>query len=188
MPQNEKNLVWIDCEMTGLDPQTDEIIEIAAIITDSHLNVVAESKPIAIHQPSHVLDEMDEWNTTTHTRSGLVDRIKDSSYDTAQAEREILEFVSEHVPQGISPFCGNSVHQDRFFMRRLMPQLEAYLHYRNLDVSSLKILVERWAPYMLGGLDKKARHLALDDIRESIQELRFYRDNFLNYLPDPINR
>ena len=179
MTVSEHNLIWIDLEMTGLDPQTDQIIEIATVITDSALNELAEGPVLAIHQADEVLAGMDEWNTEQHGGSGLTDRVRKSTIDTATAERETLAFVEQWVGQGVSPMCGNSICQDRRFMARLMPTLEDYFHYRNLDVSSLKELARRWAPEVYKGFSKDSSHLALDDIRDSIAELRYYRDNFL---------
>ena len=179
MAVSEGNLIWIDLEMTGLDPQNDQIIEIATVITDSALNELAEGPVLAIHQPDEVLAGMDEWNTKQHGGSGLTERVRKSAVDTAIAERETLAFVEQWVAKGVSPMCGNSICQDRRFMARLMPGLEDYFHYRNLDVSSLKELARRWAPDVYKGFNKDSSHLALDDIRDSIAELRYYRDNFL---------
>ncbi len=179
MTQDANNLVWIDLEMTGLDTMNDWIIEIATIVTDAKLNILAEGPMLAIHQPDAVLNAMDEWNTNQHSQSGLIERVKQSSYDTARAERETVEFLQQYVPQGASPMCGNSICQDRRFMARLMPELEQFFHYRNLDVSSIKELAIRWAPDVVKGVVKQGRHLALDDIRDSINELAHYRDNFL---------
>ncbi|QXP84672.1 oligoribonuclease [Methylococcus sp. Mc7] len=179
MAQDAQNLIWIDLEMTGLDTQNDAIIEIATIITDSQLNVLAEGPVLAIHQPESVLDRMDDWNRKQHGESGLIERVRRSTVDEAEAERLTLGFVGEWVPPNESPICGNSICQDRRFLARCMPRLEAYFHYRNLDVSTLKILAERWAPALKEGLQKQSTHLALDDIRESIAELRYYRDTAL---------
>ncbi len=180
MPEpSERNLIWIDLEMTGLDTDNDGIIEIATVITDSELNVLAEGPVIAIHQPDSVLEGMDAWNTRQHGQSGLVDRVRSSSYDYATAERETLEFLQKWVPAGVSPMCGNSICQDRRFLHRLMPQLEGYFHYRHIDVSTLKELAARWYPGFGKGFKKEAAHLAMDDVKESIRELRFYRDGFL---------
>lgn len=179
MAQDAQNLIWIDLEMTGLDTQHDAIIEIATIITDSQLNVLAEGPVLAIHQPESVLDRMDDWNRKQHGESGLIERVRRSTVDEAEAERLTLGFVGEWVPPNESPICGNSICQDRRFLARCMPRLEAHFHYRNLDVSSLKILAERWAPALKDGLQKQSTHLALDDIRESIAELRYYRDTVL---------
>ena len=179
MPINDKNLIWLDLEMTGLDTQNDRIIEIATIVTDSELNVLAEGPEIAIHQPEVVIDAMDDWNTRQHGNSGLVERVHNSSYDEAAAEAETLEFLRQWVPERVSPMCGNSICQDRRFLARCMPTLEAYFHYRNLDVSTLKELAARWSPDLLGGFSKKGSHLALDDVRESIAELAYYREHFI---------
>lgn len=179
MAVSQDNLIWIDLEMTGLDPDTDVIIEVATIITDADLNVLAEGPVIAVHQPDEALEAMDEWNTRTHGNSGLIDRVKQSAVGTALAEQKTLEFLQDYVPKGASPICGNSICQDRRFLYRLMPSLEAYFHYRNLDVSTLKILAHMWAPDVATGLTKKGTHQALDDIRESIEELRYYRAHLL---------
>ena len=179
MPLSKDNLIWIDLEMTGLEPQTDQIIEIATIVTDSQLNILARGPEIAIHQPQPVLDAMDEWNTRQHGQSGLVNRVQESSYSLASAEQETLEFLKLWVPAGASPICGNSICQDRRFLARLMPTLEDYFHYRNLDVSSLKELAVRWAPGLLDGFRKEGSHLALNDIKESIAELAYYREHFI---------
>ena len=172
-------LIWVDLEMTGLDTSSDSIIEIATIVTDSGLEVLAEGPVIAIHQDDEVLLGMDEWNTRQHGQSGLVQRVRESTAGTCEAERQTLEFLREWVAEGASPMCGNSICQDRRFMAREMPQLEAFFHYRNLDVSSLKILAGMWAPKVAAGFVKESAHLALDDIRDSIAELRHYRDFFL---------
>ena len=174
------NLIWIDLEMTGLDTFNDVIIEIATVVTDKDLNKLAEGPVIAIHHPDSVLDAMDEWNTQHHGDSGLVDRIKKSQYSAQQAEAETIAFLHEYLPEGASPMCGNSICQDRRFMARLMPDLENYFHYRNLDVSTLKELAARWKPEVLDQFEKKGAHLALDDILESIDELRFYRKAILS--------
>jgi oligoribonuclease len=172
-------LVWIDLEMTGLDPERDRIIEIATIVTDPGLEVVAEGPVLAIHQPEQQLALMDEWNRSTHGGSGLLQRVRGSRVTEAEAERATLEFLARHVAAGASPMCGNSVCQDRRFLARHMPALERFFHYRNLDVSTLKELARRWAPPVLAGVQKKSSHLALDDIRESIDELRHYRATLL---------
>lgn len=172
-------LIWIDLEMTGLDTNRDSIIEIASIVTDANLDVIAEGPVVAINQTEAVLSGMDEWNTRQHNQSGLVDRVLKSPFTVADAERQTLEFLAELVQSGASPMCGNSICQDRRFMAREMPDLEAFFHYRNLDVSSLKILAGMWAPAVAAGLSKASAHLALDDIRDSIAELRHYREHFL---------
>jgi oligoribonuclease len=179
MAGNAQNLIWIDLEMTGLDTINDTIIEIATVVTDSELNTVAEGPVIAIHQPDQRLDAMDEWNTTQHGSSGLTRRVRESQWGTASAEQATLEFLAQHTEQGASPMCGNSICQDRRFMAREMPMLEDWFHYRNLDVSSLKELARRWAPEMAKGFVKHSSHLALDDIYDSIAELRWYREHFL---------
>ncbi|WP_138439255.1 oligoribonuclease [Marinobacter alexandrii] len=171
-------LVWIDLEMTGLDPEKERIIEMATIITDSELNVVAEGPVIAVHQPDSLLDAMDEWCTNTHGASGLTKRVKESAIDEAQAEQQTLEFLQQHLEAGKSPLCGNSIGQDRRFLVKYMPRLEGFFHYRNLDVSTIKELARRWRPDVLAGVKKQGSHLALDDIRDSISELRHYRDTF----------
>ncbi|HCA65982.1 oligoribonuclease [Stutzerimonas stutzeri] len=177
--QNPQNLIWIDLEMTGLDPDNDVIIEMATIVTDSQLNVLAEGPVIAVHQSDEVLARMDEWNTRQHGGSGLTQRVRESRIATAEAERLTLEFLEQWVPKGKSPICGNSICQDRRFLYRQMPTLEAYFHYRNLDVSTLKELAARWAPQIMEGFKKGGTHLALDDIRDSIAELRHYREHFI---------
>ncbi|MCY1283852.1 Oligoribonuclease [compost metagenome] len=177
--QNPHNLIWIDLEMTGLDPDRDVIIEIATIVTDSDLKVLAEGPVIAVHQSEAALAGMDEWNTRTHGQSGLTQRVRESRLDTAAAEAQTLAFLEQWVPKGASPICGNSICQDRRFLYRHMPKLEAYFHYRYLDVSTLKILAGLWAPQVKDSFQKKGAHLALDDIRESIAELQHYREHFL---------
>jgi len=179
MAQNANYLIWIDLEMTGLDTQNDVIIEIATIVTDSELNILAEGPELAIHQPDEVLAGMDEWNTRQHGQSGLTERVRKSQIDEAEAERQTIEFLSEFVPANTSPMCGNSICQDRRFLARCMPVLEDYFHYRNLDVSSLKELAKRWAPEAAKGPVKKSSHLAMDDIKDSIEELRHYRQHFI---------
>ncbi|MCM0043083.1 MAG: oligoribonuclease [Burkholderiaceae bacterium] len=176
---NEFNLVWIDMEMTGLDPDNDRVIELAAIVTDAHLNVLAEGPVFAIHQPDEVMDGMDAWNKGTHGRSGLIDRVKASIVTEAQAEAMMIEFLRAYVPEGKSPMCGNSICQDRRFMARHMPKLEAFFHYRNLDVSTLKELCRRWKPELIAGFKKHQLHTALADIRESVEELKYYREHFI---------
>ena len=180
MAVSENNLIWIDLEMTGLVPDADRIIEIATVITDSALNELAEGPVLAIHQPDEVLGAMDEWNTRQHGGSGLTDRVRSSGIDTAAAEQATLSFLEDWVPKGISPMCGNSICQDRRFLARLMPTLEEFFHYRNLDVSTLKELARRWAPEVYSGFSKDSSHLALDDIRDSIAELRHYREYLMN--------
>ena len=176
---SELNLIWVDMEMTGLDPDKDVVIEIASIVTDSNLQTLAEGPVIALHQSDEVLNGMDEWNTSHHNSSGLVARVQQSTENEDSATRKTLEFLQQHVPAGASPMCGNSIGQDRRFMARHMPLLEQYFHYRNLDVSTLKILMQRWRPDLEAGFSKAGTHLALDDIRESIEELRYYREHFL---------
>lgn len=176
---DENNLIWIDLEMTGLDPERDRIIEIATLVTDANLNVLAEGPTIAVHQPDSQLALMDDWNVRTHTASGLVARVKASTQDDRAAELATLAFLQQWVPAGKSPICGNSIGQDRRFLFRYMPELEAYFHYRYLDVSTLKELARRWKPEMLAGFKKRNTHQALDDIRESVAELAYYREHFL---------
>ncbi len=178
MTQSADNLIWIDLEMTGLDTDRDRIIEIATVVTDSDLNIIAEGPVLAIHQSDEVLAGMDEWNTNQHGRSGLTQRVRESRIDEAQAEALTLEFLRQYVPPKTSPMCGNSICQDRRFLHRCMPELEQYFHYRHIDVSTIKELMKRWAPQLLTGFSKKGTHLALDDIKESIEELRFYREQF----------
>lgn len=182
MTQSADNLIWIDLEMTGLDTDRDYIIEIATVVTDSQLNIIAEGPVLAIHQSDEVLGAMDEWNTRQHGGSGLTQRVRDSRVTEAEAEAQTLEFLRQYVPERASPMCGNSICQDRRFLHRCMPELERYFHYRHIDVSTIKELVKRWAPDKLAGLTKKGAHLALDDIKESIEELRFYRKHC--FLPE----
>ena len=179
--QHPDNLIWIDLEMTGLDPANDRIIEIATIVTDAELNVLAEGPSLAVKQPDALLDGMDEWNTRQHGQSGLTQRVRDSQISAAEAERLTIDFLAEWVPAGKSPMCGNSICQDRRFLYRGMPALEKYFHYRNLDVSTLKELASRWAPEVKNGFKKQSSHLAMDDIRDSIAELQHYREHFIKY-------
>ena len=176
---NEMNLVWIDMEMTGLDPDNDRVIEIAAIVTDAELNILAEGPVFAIHQSDAVLDKMDAWNKGTHGRSGLIDKVKASTVTEADATAQMISFLRQHVPAGKSPMCGNSICQDRRFMARHMPVLEQYFHYRNVDVSTIKELCRRWKPELISGFKKHQMHTALADIRESVEELRYYREHFI---------
>ena len=178
MASKRQNLIWIDLEMTGLDTTTDQIIEIATIVTDSDLNILAIGPVLAIHQPDEILEGMDSWNTKTHTTSGLVERVRDSIVTTREAEEKTIQFLLEHVDKGVSPMCGNSICQDRRFMARLMPELEAFFHYRNLDVSSIKELVVRWRS-SLESFKKRSTHMALNDIEDSINELKYYREHFI---------
>ena len=179
MTQNASNLCWLDMEMTGLDPERERIIEVAMIITDSDLNVLAQSDVYVIHQSDELLNGMDEWNTRQHGGSGLVARVRASQTGEAEAEAATLAFLAEWVPEGASPMCGNSICQDRRFLARYMPTLERYFHYRHLDVSTLKVLAQRWAPAVAAGFTKQSSHLALDDIRDSVAELRHYRAHFI---------
>ena len=179
MTARSDNLVWIDLEMTGLDPDRDRIIEIATVVTDGNLRILAEGPAIAIRQPQAALEGMDEWNRTTHGASGLLERVRRSEVTTAEAELVTLDFLRQHAEPGASPMCGNSICQDRRFLAREMPALEKFFHYRNLDVSSVKELARRWAPEVFAGLRKGSTHLALEDILESIRELEYYREAFL---------
>ena len=181
MVQGPHNLIWIDLEMTGLDCDNDAIIEIATVMTDKELNILEKGPVLAIFQNNSVLDKMDDWNRKHHGESGLIERVKQSSVDEAAAEAQTLAFIEQWVGAGISPMCGNSICQDRRFLFRCMPKLEAYFHYRNLDVSTLKELAIRWAPNVSKGFKKNSSHQALEDIMESIDELRYYRDHFLKY-------
>ncbi|SOY82135.1 oligoribonuclease [Cupriavidus taiwanensis] len=179
--KSENNLIWLDMEMTGLQPDTDRIIEVAVVITDSELNILAEGPVLVIHQSDAVLDGMDNWNKGTHGRSGLIDKVKASTLTEEQAEAELLAFLKRWVPAGKSPMCGNSICQDRRFMARYMPKLEAFFHYRNLDVSTLKELCKRWEPAVHKGFVKRQLHTALADILESVEELRYYRTHFIRH-------
>ena len=179
MAQDPNNLIWIDMEMSGLDPEVERILEIAVVITTSQLDVVAEAPVLVVHQPDSLLDAMDAWNKGTHGKSGLIDRVKASTLTEVEAEAQIVAFISQHVPAKQSPICGNSVHQDRRFLVRYMPKLEDYFLYRNLDVSTLKELARRWKPEVMAGLVKHGKHEALADIHESIAELKYYRETIL---------
>ncbi|MBW3566566.1 MAG: oligoribonuclease [Proteobacteria bacterium] len=182
MSQSADNLIWIDLEMTGLDTGADHIIEIATLVTDADLNILAEGPVLAIHQDDDALAGMDEWNTRQHGNSGLVKRVRESRITESEAEKQTIAFLQQWVPAGASPMCGNSICQDRRFLARLMPDLERYFHYRNLDVSTLKELAKRWAPDVAKGFNKESCHLALDDIRDSVEELRYYRERL--FLPE----
>ncbi|MGB7180921.1 MAG: oligoribonuclease [Burkholderiaceae bacterium] len=182
--RDANNLIWLDMEMTGLSPSTDRIIEVAIVVTDGSLNILAQSDAIAVHQTDEVLAGMDKWNTSTHGKSGLTQRVRESEYDEARAEAAMLSFVSAWLPKGVSPMCGNSICQDRRFMANYMPKLEEFFHYRNLDVSTLKELAKRWAPEVAKGFQKRSAHTALADIIESIEELRYYREKFIT-VPNP---
>lgn len=182
MAVDKKHLIWIDLEMTGLDTLNDTIIEIATIVTDSELNILAEGPVFAIHTPDIVLNSMDDWNTRQHGQSGLIDRIRRSNVTMVQAETETIAFLSKYVESGRSPMCGNSICQDRRFLARQMPTLERFFHYRNLDVSTVKELAYRWRPDILSSFEKKGSHLALDDIRDSIRELRHYKAHFFKFI------
>jgi oligoribonuclease len=179
MAQDQNNLIWLDMEMSGLTPETDRIIEVAIVITNSNLETVAEGPVLVVHQDDAVLDGMDNWNKSTHAKSGLIDKVKASSLDERAAELRMLDFLKLHVPKGISPMCGNSICQDRRFMARWMPQLEAWFHYRNLDVSTLKELCKRWKPELAKGMVKHGKHEALADVYESVEELKYYREHLL---------
>ena len=177
--QNPNNLAWLDMEMTGLNPDSDKIIEVAMIITDQDLNILAQSDVLVIPQPDSIMDNMDAWNTGTHQRTGLTAKVKAATLTEAEAEQQLLHFMAQWLPEKTSPMCGNTIHQDRRFMARYMPKLEAYFHYRNLDVSTLKELAKRWHPAVAKGVVKKGAHQALDDIIESIEEMKYYRAQFL---------
>ncbi len=181
MTLDSRNLIWIDLEMTGLDPDNDFIIEIATVVTDKDLHILAEGPVLAVHQEDSVMAAMDNWNQKHHGQSGLIDRVKKTTVDDAEAEQQTLDFLQKWVPEGKSPMCGNSICQDRRFLYRYMPKLEAFFHYRNLDVSTLKELAARWAPEIQKGFQKRASHQALDDVIESIDELKYYRENFIKY-------
>jgi oligoribonuclease len=176
---NEFNLIWVDMEMTGLNPDSDRIIEVAVVVTDPQLNILAEGPVFAIHQPDEIMDGMDAWNKGTHGRSGLIDKVKASTLDEAAAEQQLLEFIAKYIPRSGSPMCGNTIGQDRRFLVRYMPKLEAYFHYRNLDVSTLKELAKRWKPTAYSSFKKQQAHTALADVHESIEELAHYRETFL---------
>ena len=179
MAQDANNLVWLDMEMSGLDPDRDRILEVAIVVTNSNLDIVAEGPVRVVHQSEAVLDGMDSWNKGTHGKSGLIDRVKASQFAEADVEGELIAWLAQYVPANASPMCGNSICQDRRFLARYMPKLESYFHYRNLDVSTLKELVKRWKPAIAGGFAKHGKHEALADILESIEELKYYREHFL---------
>jgi len=179
MAQDKNNLIWIDMEMSGLKPDEDRILEVAMVITDSQLNTVAEAPVLVVRQDAAVLDGMDSWNKSTHAKSGLIDKVKASMLGDAEVENQMIDFLKQHVPEGASPMCGNSICQDRRFLARWMPKLEAYFHYRNLDVSTLKELAKRWKPEVASGLTKHGKHEALADVYESIEELKYYREHFI---------
>jgi len=179
MAANENRLIWLDMEMTGLDPAKERIIEVAVVVTEADLTLVAEGPVLVIHQPNSLLDAMDSWNKSTHSKSGLIDKVKASTLTEAEAEDLLLRFLSQHVPAGKSPLCGNTVSQDRRFMYAYMPRLEQFFHYRNLDVSTLKELARRWVPAIYKGFEKQSKHEALADIYESIDELKYYREKWL---------
>ena len=179
LPKSDQNLVWLDCEMTGLEPDTDRLIEIAVIVTNADLSVRVEGPVYVIHQSDETLDKMDAWNKGTHGKSGLIDKVKASTTDEAQAEQQLIEFLLRYVPKSASPMCGNTISQDRRFLVRYMPRLEAFFHYRNLDVSTLKELAKRWRPEVYAGFKKAQSHTALADVHESIDELLYYREHFL---------
>ncbi len=181
MAQDPSHLIWIDLEMTGLNPDSDLIIEIATLVTDQNLNILAQGPVLAVHQSDAALAAMDEWNQHHHGQSGLIERVKASTVDDVEAERQTIEFLKQWVPENTSPICGNSIGQDRRFLCRYMPKLEAYFHYRNIDVSTLKELAARWAPEVKDGFKKESSHQALDDIIESIEELRYYREHFIRF-------
>jgi len=179
MAADANNLIWVDMEMSGLDPEIEKVLEVAIVVTDTQLNTVAEGPVIVVHQPDAVLDAMDAWNKSTHAKSGLIERVKASRLTEADADLKLVEFLKQQVPAGVSPLCGNSVHQDRRFMVKYLPGFEAYFHYRNLDVSTLKELMRRWKPELAAGMTKHGKHEALADIYESIEELKYYREHFI---------
>ncbi|HEY0201089.1 MAG TPA: oligoribonuclease [Burkholderiaceae bacterium] len=179
LSKSDQNLVWLDCEMTGLDPEVDRLLEIAVIVTGPELTPCIESPVFVIHQPDALLDKMDAWNKGTHGRSGLIDKVKASTVDEAEAERQLVAFIGQYVPKGASPMCGNTIGQDRRFLVKYMPKLEAFFHYRNLDVSTLKELAKRWKPAIYNGFKKAQKHTALADVHESIDEMAYYREHFL---------
>jgi oligoribonuclease len=179
LAKSDQNLVWIDCEMSGLDPEKERLLEVAVVVTGPHLTPRIEGPVVVIHQSDELLDAMDAWNKGTHGRSGLIDKVRASTLSEAQAEDLLLDFIARYVPQGASPMCGNTIGQDRRFLVKYMPRLEAYFHYRNLDVSTLKELARRWRPEVYGGFKKQQRHTALADVHESIDELLYYREHFL---------
>ena len=179
LKKSDQNLVWLDCEMTGLDPEKERLIEIAIIVTGPQLTPRIEGPVLAIHQPDEVLDAMDKWNKGTHGRSGLIDKVKASTITEADAEAQIITFISQYLPKGVSPLCGNTISQDRRFLVKYMPKLEAYLHYRNIDVSTFKELAKRWRPEVYNAFKKQQKHTALADVHESIDELEHYREHFL---------
>lgn len=180
MAQDPGNLIWIDMEMSGLSPDNDRVLEVAIVITDSQLNVVAEGPVKVVHQPDDVFERMDSWNKSTHKKSGLIDRAKAAAQNEAEVEAELIAFLAQYSPESASPMCGNSICQDRRFLARHMPKLEAFFHYRNLDVSTLKELAKRWKPGIMAGFAKHGKHEALADIHESIEELKYYKEKFLN--------
>ncbi len=185
LPKNDQNLIWLDCEMTGLDPEVDRLIEIAVIVTGADLTPRIEGPVLVIHQSDEQLDKMDAWNKGTHGRSGLIDKVKASVVTEAQAEQQILEFLARYVPKGSTPMCGNSISQDRRFLVKYMPKLEAFFHYRNVDVSTLKELAKRWRPDIYNAFKKQQKHTALADVHESIDELAHYREHFLKLESPP---
>ena len=180
MAQDSSNLIWIDMEMSGLSPDDDRVLEVAIVITDAQLNVLAEGPVKIVHQPDDVFERMDSWNKSTHKKSGLIDRVKAATENEAEVEAELIVFLAQHLPESTSPMCGNSICQDRRFLARHMPKLEAFFHYRNLDVSTLKELAKRWKPGIMAGFAKHGKHEALADIHESIEELKYYKEHFLN--------